>query len=98
MASEAEGFGLPLIEAIGHGKPVLARDIPPFREHAHRGVTFFPANAAPHEMAGSIDAWIKQTSSAPENFAHTLSSWKDSAAFICKHFLSTGQIAPERSR
>ena len=32
LASEGEGFGLPLIEAMQHGKPVLARDLPVFRE------------------------------------------------------------------
>ena len=31
-ASEAEGFGLPLVEAARHGLPVIARDIPVFRE------------------------------------------------------------------
>lgn len=31
-ASEAEGFGLPLVEAARRGLPVLARDIPVFRE------------------------------------------------------------------
>lgn len=32
MASRGEGFGLPVVEAISHGLPVLARDLPVFRE------------------------------------------------------------------
>lgn len=41
LASEAEGFGLPLIEAARHGKPILARDIPAFREMALPDLSFF---------------------------------------------------------
>lgn len=40
-ASLAEGFGLPLIEALTHNKQVLARDLPVFRELASPGITFF---------------------------------------------------------
>ena len=41
MASRDEGFGLPLIEAAHFGKPVVASDIPVFREIAGSGVRFF---------------------------------------------------------
>lgn len=41
MTSHAEGFGLPLIEAASHGLPILARDIPVFREQGVRLVTYF---------------------------------------------------------
>lgn len=41
LASEAEGFGLPLIEALRYGKPVLARDIPVYREVGKVAPTFF---------------------------------------------------------
>lgn len=34
IASLAEGYGLPMIEAMGHGKHILARDLPVFREQA----------------------------------------------------------------
>src|SRR3546814_2021872 len=36
VASRGEGFGLPLIEAAAHNKPVLARDLPVFREEIGR--------------------------------------------------------------
>lgn len=41
MASKGEGLGLPILEARCWNKPVLARDIPIFREIADEGATFF---------------------------------------------------------
>ena len=41
--SVCEGFGLPLIEARHYGLPVIASDIPIFREIAGDGVRYFPA-------------------------------------------------------
>ncbi|WP_162987161.1 glycosyltransferase [Sphingomonas paeninsulae] len=57
VASLAEGFGLPLIEALGHGKPVLARDIPVFKLHEPNGVWFFPADASSQTLADYIFRW-----------------------------------------
>ncbi|HVF38102.1 MAG TPA: glycosyltransferase family 1 protein [Sphingomicrobium sp.] len=41
MASHAEGFGLPLIEAAMYGRPILARDLAVFREQGLPKVTYF---------------------------------------------------------
>lgn len=46
FASDIEGFGLPLVEARQKGIPVIASDIPVFREIADEGVTFFTAGDA----------------------------------------------------
>lgn len=43
-ASLGEGFGLPLIEAMQHGIPVIARDIPVFREVTQNQAKFFKTN------------------------------------------------------
>jgi glycosyltransferase involved in cell wall biosynthesis len=40
-ASEGEGFGLTLIEAARHGLPIIARDIPVFREVAGEHAYYF---------------------------------------------------------
>lgn len=42
MPSEAEGFGLPVIEALACGSPVVASDIPVFREVGGDAVVYAP--------------------------------------------------------
>jgi len=49
----AEGFGLPLIEASHHLKPVFASDLPVFKEIAPENVTFF-STASGYELAKAI--------------------------------------------
>ncbi len=41
-ASVAEGYGLPIVEAAQHQVPVIATDIPVFREVAGPGAAYFP--------------------------------------------------------
>ncbi len=43
MASLAEGFGLPLVEAAQFHAPVIATDLPVFREIAGDQIDYFPA-------------------------------------------------------
>lgn len=57
VASHAEGFGLPLIEAALHGKPVLARNIPVFREVTMPLVTYFDRDDTP-ALATAISTWL----------------------------------------
>lgn len=57
-ASQAEGFGLPLIEAARHGLPVLARDIPVFREVAEEFAEFFPNDPDPTAISNAVVAWL----------------------------------------
>ncbi|MFC5480062.1 glycosyltransferase [Massilia suwonensis] len=55
--SEGEGFGLPLIEAARHGLPILARDLPVFREVGAGGVDYFSGldGAA---LADAVRDWL----------------------------------------
>jgi FkbM family methyltransferase len=56
-ASEGEGFGLPLIEAAKHKLPIIARDIPVFREVAGKYAAYF-AGMRPGDLAGAIRNWL----------------------------------------
>ncbi len=57
-ASEGEGFGLPLIEAARHKLPVIARDIPVFREVAGDHAFFFDGACA-QNLEQAIGQWLQ---------------------------------------
>jgi glycosyltransferase involved in cell wall biosynthesis len=80
-ASEGEGFGLPLVEAARHGIPILARDIPVFREVAGDHAFYFCA-AKPETLAGSIQDWLtlNDLGKAPSSVAIRQFTWRESAA------------------
>ncbi|MHB8225575.1 glycosyltransferase family 4 protein [Acidithiobacillus sp.] len=56
-ASFAEGFGLPLIEAARQSLPIIARDIPVFREVAGEHAFYFQGET-PEELAKAIRRWL----------------------------------------
>ncbi len=56
-ASEGEGFGLPLIEAAQHHLPLIARDLPVFREVAGSHAHYF-SGKAPSDLSAAIDDWL----------------------------------------
>lgn len=79
-ASHGEGFGLPLIEALGHGKPVLARDIPVFHTLNTKSISHFPCNSLPEELAGHIVNWLQCFSDKINSCCiPELPSWRDTA-------------------
>jgi glycosyltransferase involved in cell wall biosynthesis len=51
VTSEAEGFGLPVIEALACGAPVVASDLPVLREVGGDAVTYAPV--------GNLGAWTE---------------------------------------
>lgn len=57
FASEGEGFGLPLIEAAQHQIPIIARDLPVFREVAG-DYAFYFQGTQPEQLADAIEMWI----------------------------------------
>ena len=57
-ASEGEGFGLPLIEAAKQGIPILARDLPVFREVAGEHAFYFTGLAAARLSISRIKDWL----------------------------------------
>jgi len=58
MASEGEGFGLPLVEAARHRVPIIARDLPVFREISGEHAFYF-SGTDPADLADVLRTWIK---------------------------------------
>jgi glycosyltransferase involved in cell wall biosynthesis len=72
-ASEGEGFGLPLIEAAQYGLPIIARDIPVFREVAGDHASYFTSLA---ELKGSVDGQVYKHKDSSQI---TYLTWQQSA-------------------
>lgn len=90
-ASFAEGFGLPLIEAAQHGLPILARDLPVFREVAGDAVVYFDAPDAT-AFASAINAWIKRADNGnlPDVTKLRFLTWAESTAQLLAAVIGKG--------
>jgi glycosyltransferase involved in cell wall biosynthesis len=77
-ASEGEGFGLPLIEAARHGVPIVARDIPIFREVASGHAYFFDGSDETG-LANGIREWLTLGDAAPSSAGLRAFTWQESA-------------------
>jgi len=58
-ASEGEGFGLPLIEAARYKMPIIARDIPVFREVAGEFAYYFKDDHKSEVLEDAIKGWLE---------------------------------------
>jgi glycosyltransferase involved in cell wall biosynthesis len=78
LASEGEGFGLPLVEAAHHGLPLLTRDLPVTREVAGDGATYFSGETA-SDLAGAIRSWLSQIAdgTAPSSDPVQQRTWRE---------------------
>jgi glycosyltransferase involved in cell wall biosynthesis len=78
--SEGEGFGLPLIEAAQYGLPILARDLPVFREVAREHACYF-SGLAGADLAQAVQAWLELDANgqAPSSRNIEWSSWERNA-------------------
>lgn len=79
-ASEGEGFGLPLIEAAQHKLPIIARDLPVFREVAAEHAFYF-SGTAPDDLAQAVQQWVRlnQQGNAPTSGDMPWITWEKSA-------------------
>jgi glycosyltransferase involved in cell wall biosynthesis len=79
LPSEGEGFGLPLIEAARRGVPIIARDLPVFREIAGMGAYYFKARTG-EELAAALREWLRLQKSgrAPSSDGVECLTWSES--------------------
>ena len=78
-ASEGEGFGLPLIEAAQYKLPIIARDIPVFREVAAEHAFYF-VGETPQAIADAIENWLTLNTQGktPKSFDMPYLTWRES--------------------
>lgn len=96
-ASLEEGFGIPVVEALTMGTPVLCSDIPVFREVAGDGALYFDPRS-PEDVASKVleledDAtWNRLSKAAPSQAAKF--TWEKSAKRLLELVLS---LAPKNA-
>jgi glycosyltransferase involved in cell wall biosynthesis len=76
MASEGEGYGLPVAEAAKYGLPVIARDLLVFREIAKNNAYYFSG-----DLAKGVKDWLNlyQLGKHPKSDGIPWQTWEDSA-------------------
>ena len=92
-ASEAEGFGLPLIEAARHGLPIIARDIPVFREVAQDHALYFAGDEGA-ALAAAVQRWLTlaQQQKTPDSRKIQRQTWAQSAQQLLSRVISTKDV------
>ncbi|MHB9158907.1 MAG: glycosyltransferase [Thiobacillus sp.] len=87
-ASYGEGFGLPLIEAAQHKLPIIARDIPVFREVAGEHAFYFTGTQS-GEISSAIQHWqaLHAVDQHPKSDTVAWMSWAQSAARLLEVIL-----------
>ncbi len=80
-ASKTEGFGLPLIEAAKYNLPLIARNIPVFKEIAQEYAFYFDDNDQADTIAKAVTDWLEQYKSDTYPHSKDISwlTWKESA-------------------
>jgi glycosyltransferase involved in cell wall biosynthesis len=70
--SEREGFGLPIVEALACGTPVVASDLPALREVGGQAVVYC--------SVGDIDSWIASVTQLLNERKLDLQQWSERRA------------------
>lgn len=95
--SVGEGFGLPLIEAAQHKLPIIARDLPVFREVGGEHAYYF-SGTQPQDLAKAIADWLALHAAgrAPSPAGLPWLTWADSARQLMQFAL--GQAGADAQR
>lgn len=99
-ASYGEGFGLPLIEAARHKVPVIARDIPVFKEVAGKHAYYFANSKNPEIIAQAVKDWLLSYQAGVHPVSETMPwlTWKESASNLFSAiFKSNTSLVPSFS-
>lgn len=86
--SRGEGFGLPLIEAAQNGLPIVARDIPVFRE-VGAGHAYYFSGDEPEALALAIEQWLalRARGQHPDPAGLRSQTWAQSAGELAEAVL-----------
>ncbi len=80
LASEGEGFGLPLIEAAQHHLPLIVRDLPVFREVVGENAYYFSGTST-DALTDAMQEWLELYANgrAPSSQRLRWVTWDESA-------------------
>jgi len=80
-ASEGEGFGLPLIEAAQHKLPIIARDIPVFKEVAGQYAYYFNNDNSAKVLVDAVKGWLvlNKKDKHPKSDEMSWLTWEESS-------------------
>ncbi|CAN7245874.1 glycosyltransferase family 4 protein [Trinickia sp. LjRoot230] len=94
VASKGEGFGLPLIEAAQKGLPIIARDIPVFREVAGDHALYFDGEGA-EVLTDCVREWLRlrDAGTIPASSGMRWLTWEQSALRLSNVILGNAWYA-----
>jgi glycosyltransferase involved in cell wall biosynthesis len=102
LPSEAEGFGLPLVEALACGAAVAVSDLPVFREVAGDAASYFPVGDVPAWTEGVCQLLADPTTAPPRAVRLARAarfSWANHARIIADAYRRLlGETVPREMR